>query len=86
MRQNVRSGVLRNGESGHHREEALPLRGRQKSNGTTEAPGQADFFYFKEGEIHASGQRKDPSAEGVGTFLDRDRRVVPGAQCWGLLR
>ena len=59
-----------NGESGHHREEAPSSEtGEQRDH---ETQRQADFN-FKEGEVHASAQRKDPSAEGAGTFWDRDR-------------
>ncbi len=78
----TRSGVLWNGESGLRflRQEAPP--GETGEQRVYEGRGQADF-YFKEGEIHASGQRKDPSAEGAETFLNRDRRAVPGAQCQG---
>ncbi len=40
---------------------------RQKSKKITKHKGQTNFD-FKEGEIHASGRRKDPSAEGAGAF------------------
>ncbi len=37
-----------------------------------EGRGQVDFN-FKDVEIHYSGRCENPSAEGAGTFLDRDR-------------
>ena len=64
----------------HHREEAPSSETEEQKD--HEAQGQTNFN-FKEGEIHASGRRKDPSAEGAGAFLVYDRQAVLRTFSWG---